>query len=105
MASIRGARRRRSVILDDDHAETARAGGRGAVRVEFLLDGADWRGTTTSSRRYDAIIDAVRAAGPSRSGSSHRTLGEEQDVWNDDRDRDGNNPYVEAFAETAKAAS
>ncbi|WP_437590139.1 hypothetical protein [Sorangium sp. So ce1000] len=91
------------VILDEDYAERLAKAGAGAVRVEFLLDGAEaW--DEDKLEEYDAIIDAVRAAGLEPLGLlSHRTLGEGQDVWNDDPDRDGNNAYVEAFAETAEA--
>ncbi|WP_437714992.1 hypothetical protein WMF45_00405 [Sorangium sp. So ce448] len=91
------------VILDDDHAKRLARAGAGAVRVEFLLDDAEaW--DDDKLEQYDAIIDAARAAGLEPVGLlSHRTIGEGQDVWNDDPDRDGDNAYVEAFAETAEA--
>lgn len=90
------------VSLDDDSAERLARAGAGAVRVEFLLDGADaW--DEDKLEEYNSIIDAVRAAGLEPIGLlSYRTLGRGQDVWNDDPDRDGNNPYVEEFAETAE---
>ncbi|WP_437609633.1 hypothetical protein WMF20_00350 [Sorangium sp. So ce834] len=91
------------VILDEKRAEQLARAGAGAVRVEFVLDGAEaW--DEDKLDEYEAVIEAVRGAGLEPLGLlSHRTLAEGQARWNDDPDGDGNNAYVEAFAETAEA--
>ncbi|WP_437654978.1 hypothetical protein [Sorangium sp. So ce1182] len=91
------------VILDDDLAEKLARAGAGAVRVEFQLDGDDgWYEDRLAE--YDAVIDALRAAGLEPLGLlSHRTVEGGQSLWNDDPDGDGNNRYVEEFADTAQA--
>lgn len=91
------------VILDDELAEQLARAGAGAVRVELRLDGAEaWDEDQRAA--YDDVIDDVIDAGLEPIGLlSHRTLPEGQEVWNDDPDGDGNNAYVEAFAETAEA--
>ncbi|XXY44738.1 hypothetical protein WME91_32515 [Sorangium sp. So ce269] len=91
------------VILDDDLAEELARAGAGAVRVELQLDGDDgWDEDRLAE--YDAVIDALRAEGLEPLGLlSHRTVEGGQSLWNDDPDGDGNNRYVEEFADTAQA--
>ncbi|WP_437780608.1 hypothetical protein [Sorangium sp. So ce1097] len=90
------------VILDDDRAEQLARAGAGAVRVELRLDGDEaWDDDRLDD--YDAAIDAVLAAGLEPLGLlSHRAVEGGQALWNDDRDGDGNNRYVESFADTAE---
>ncbi|WP_437967819.1 hypothetical protein WMF04_00330 [Sorangium sp. So ce260] len=91
------------VILDEELAEQLARAGAGAVRVELRLDGAEaW--DEDKLDEIDAVIDAVLDAGLEPIGLlSHRTLQGGQDLWNDDQDGDGNNAYVEEFADTAEA--
>ncbi|WP_437485221.1 hypothetical protein WME75_00295 [Sorangium sp. So ce1014] len=91
------------VILDDELAEQLARAGAGAVRVELRLDDAEaW--DQDKLDEVDAVIDAVIDAGLEPLGLlSHRTIGGGQEHWNDDRDGDGNNAYVEAFADRAEA--
>ncbi|MGK3997775.1 hypothetical protein [Sorangium sp. So ce1024] len=90
------------VILDDDRAEKLARAGAGAVRVEFRLDGNEtWDDDRLDD--YDAAVDAALAAGLEPLGLlSHRAVEGGQALWNDDRDGDGNNRYVESFADTAE---
>lgn len=90
------------VILDDDRAEQLARAGAGAVRVEFRLDGGEaWDDERLDD--HDAAIDAALAAGLEPLGVlSHRAVEGGQALWNDDRDGDGNNRYVESFADTAE---
>ncbi|AUX19615.1 hypothetical protein SOCEGT47_000670 [Sorangium cellulosum] len=91
------------VILDARHAEALARSGAGAARVEFRLDGAEaW--DEEKRAEYDAIVDAVIAAGLEPVGLlSHRAARGGQSRWNDDPDGDGNNAYVEEFAGAAEA--
>ncbi|WP_437958227.1 hypothetical protein WME76_00300 [Sorangium sp. So ce119] len=91
------------VILDEDRVEQLARAGAGAVRVEFQLDGDDaWDDDKLDE--YEAVIDAVVDAGLEPLGLlSHRAVRGGQDRWNDDGDGDGNNRYVEEFADTAEA--
>ncbi|WP_437734330.1 hypothetical protein [Sorangium sp. So ce1335] len=90
------------VILDDGRAEQLARAGAGAVRVEFRLDGGEaWDDDRLDD--YEAVIEALLAAGLEPLGLlSHRAVQGGQALWNDDRDGDGNNRYVESFADTAQ---
>ncbi|MBI5535322.1 MAG: hypothetical protein HY898_21520 [Deltaproteobacteria bacterium] len=92
-----------TIVVDTFFAQQMAASGAYAVRIDFLLDGASqWDGAALG--KYDAVVDAVIAAGLEPLGMmNYGAAVGGQAQWNDDPDQDGSNDYVVSFATGSQA--